>query len=218
MRLNLTADEVLTTTRSVRSRLDVERPVLRAVIEECLEIAFQAPNGSNLNSWRWVVVDDRGLVGKLADIYNAGMEDEIKRLSTNTARAEARRSVPRGENMRVSVEALRHKMAQMPSLVVPLMAGRPETMDAFEQASAWGSILQAVWSFFLALRIRGLSSAWTTVSIHREKDVADLLGIPMEQYTQAGLFPVAYTIGTEFKPGWRKPLAEVVSFNRFGRS
>jgi nitroreductase len=97
-----------------------------------------------------------------------------------------------------------------------MFMGRPERMDLFHQASNWGSVLPAVWSLFLALRARGLGSAWTTAHILREQEMADLLGIPYGDYTQVGLFPIAYTIGTDFKKAERKPVAEVVSWNRFG--
>jgi nitroreductase len=107
-------------------------------------------------------------------------------------------------------------MADMPALVIPMFMGRPHPTSVFYQASNWGSILPAVWSLFLALRARGLGSAWTTVQLLREAEMAALLGIPYDSYTQAGLFPIAYTLGADFKAAWRKPAAEVVSWNRFG--
>jgi nitroreductase len=164
--LNLSVDDVLTTTRAVRNRLDLDRPVPRSVLEECLDLALQAPNGSNKNVWRWIIVDDPVMIGKLAAEYRAAM-------------------------------------------------GILWDGQATGQASMWGSILQAVWSFMLALRERGLGSAWTTVSLRREKEIAQLLGIPHDQYTQVGLFPIAYTIGTEFKRAWRKPVDEVLTYNGF---
>ena len=187
--LDLTADQLLATTRSVRKRLDTSRPVPRDVIEECLNLAFQAPNGSNRNTWRWIVVDDPALVRRFGLKYHA--------------------------IGRASVDALLQKMPDMPALVIPLMAGRPEDKDAFEQACMWGSIIQAVWSLFLALRVRGLGSAWTTMHILQEQETAELLGIPFDRYTQVGLFPVAYTLGTDFRPAWRRPVSEVVGWNSF---
>jgi nitroreductase len=118
--------------------------------------------------------------------------------------------------MSASVDYLRQNMAKLPAVVIPMFLGRPERMDLFHQASNWGSVLPAVWSFFLALRVRGLGSAWTTAHILREKEMANLLGIPYNDYMQVGLFPIAYTIGTDFKKADRKPVAEVVSWNRFG--
>jgi nitroreductase len=212
MALDLTADEVLTTTRSVRKRLDLERPVSRALIEECLEIAFQAPNGSNLNLWKWVVVDDPDLIRKAAELYDQSQEDFLQLYGANYRGSD----LGGQEKMTESVFHLRKTMGQVPAMVFPLMPGRADGMDVFQQASAWGSILQAVWSLFLALRVRGLGSAWTTVHLTREKQMAELLGIPMDRYTQTGLFPVAYTIGTDFKKALRRPVEDVVSWNRFG--
>ncbi len=125
-------------------------------------------------------------------------------------------SVPGYERIGESVQYLRDNMHRAPALLLPLMRGRVEGANLFFQASQYGSILQAVWSFFLALRARGLGSAWTTGHLFREKEMGDLLGVPSEHYTQVGLFPIAYTIGTEFKPAWRKPTTDVVSWNRFG--
>jgi nitroreductase len=221
----LNADEVLVTTRSVRKRLDLSRPVSRQLIAECLEIAFQAPNGSNQNTWQWVVIDDRDLVRQAAEIYDAALNDFItspagqgyQRHAAEQAAADSTGQVAGGmRKMSESVDHLRKNMGRMPALVVPMFAGRPDQMTLFHQASAWGSVLPAVWSLFLALRVRGLGSAWTTAHILREKQMANLLGIPFADYTQVGLFPIAYTIGIDFKKADRKPVAEVVSWNRFG--
>ena len=114
----------------------------------------------------------------------------------------------------ISVQYLRDNMHRAPVLVLPVFAGRPEGAGVFTQASMWGSIIQAGWSFMLALRARGLGSCWTTGHLNREAEMAGLLGIP-DHYTQAGLFPVAYTLGTDFKAAWRKPVAEVLNWNGF---
>ncbi|MBW2386010.1 MAG: nitroreductase family protein [Deltaproteobacteria bacterium] len=214
--LELTPDELLTTTRSVRRRLDFERPVERELIQECLEIAFQAPNGSNLNTWQWVVVDEPELVARAAALYNAGLDDYIASLGEKTGESYIGAQVPRSEHIATSVQRLRDDMHRCPALLLPLMAGRVEGMSVFWQASQYGSIIQAVWSFFLALRARGLGSAWTTGHLWREQEMGDLLGVSVEHYTQIGLFPIAYTLGTDFKAAHRKPAAEVVSWNRFG--
>jgi nitroreductase len=212
--LGLTPDEVLTTTRAVRRRLDLERSVPRAIVEECLEIALQAPNGSNLNTWRWIAVDDRDLVARMAGIYNAGLDDYIRSLGDAVAGDYVGASVPGFEKMMVSTQHLRDHMHEVPTLVVPLFAGRTPGASLFFEASLWGSIVQSVWSFMLALRERGLGSCWTTGHLHRDREMAELLGIPSE-YTQVGLFPVAYTKGTRFKPGWRRPVAAVLRWNGF---
>ena len=213
--LNLTADQLLSTTRSVRKRLDTSRRVPRDLIEECLSLAFQAPNGSNRNLWRWVVVDDPRLVREVGAVYHRGYESMLARLGDAVGSNYVGATVPGADRISESVDALLHRMGEMPALVIPLMEGRPEGKDAFEQACMWGSIIQAVWSLFLALRARGLGSAWTTLHILREREMAELLGIPYERYTQVGLFPLAYTLGTDFRPAWRKPVTEVVGWNRF---
>ena len=209
MKLNLSVDEVLATTRTVRKRLDLSKPVPRAIIEECLELALQAPNGSNLNVWRWIVVDDRATIAAIAGLYKAGLETYAK----DHYRANA--GVPDEGKLMDSAMTLLRVMDRVPALLVPLMPGRVEGKSASDQAVMWGSIVQAVWSFCLALRERGLGSAWTTVTLEREQDMAEVLGIPFEQYTQVGLFPIAYTLGTDFKKAWRKPVSEVLSYNRF---
>jgi nitroreductase len=213
MKLDLSVDEVLTTTRAVRKRLDVSRPVPRALLEECLELALQAPNGSNRNQWRWIIVDDPAIIAKLAAEYRTAMgvlwEGQQQGQPSVTA------GVPREDKLLESAFALAEKLDKVPAMLIPLMPGRPDGKGVTEQAVMWGSIIQAVWSFFLALRERGLGSVWATVATRREKEIAELLGIPFDAYTQVGLFPVAYTLGTDFRPAWRKPVSEVLTYNRF---
>jgi nitroreductase len=213
MKLDLTFDEILTTTRAVRKRLDTTRPVPRAVLEECLELALQAPNGSNRNDWRWIIADDRAMVRKLADEYRAAMG--VLQSGAMPSPRYLGGEVPREDKILESAFALVEKLDDMPAIMIPLMPGRVEGTGVVEQASMWGSIVQAAWSFMLALRSRGLGSLWATVTSRREKEIAELLGIPYEQYTQVGFFPIAYTIGTDFRRAWRKPVAEVLSYNGF---
>jgi nitroreductase len=127
---------------------------------------------------------------------------------------EADRTSPEALRMTASVMHLRGHLEQVPVLVIPLLAGRVDGASIFYQASMWGSIAPAVWSFMLALRSRGMGSAWTTIHLHQEAQMAELLGIPPE-YTQVGLFPVAYTVGTDFQPASRRPVREVSSWNGF---
>lgn len=211
-KLGLSVDEVLTTTRAVRKRLDVTRPVPRDLLEECLEIALQAPNGSNRNAWRWIIVDDRELVAKLAEEYKAaiGLLNSGAMPTPNPIGASER-----DRRVLDSALALVEKLPHMPAILIPLMPGRPDGTDVVTQASMWGSIIQAVWSFMLALRERGLGSVWATVTTRREREIAQLLGIPLEEYTQVGFFPIAYTEGTDFRRAWRKPVSEVLTYNHF---
>ena len=209
--LALDPDELLTTTRAVRKRLDLERPVPRPLIDECLEIAMQAPNGSNQQQWRWVVVDDPDLRSSMADVYRGALAD----LQGDPDRATRDIDYTGSPQQRISesVKHLADHLHEVPALLVPTVAGRLEGANVFLQASVWGSVLPAVWNFMLALRARGLGSAWTTVHLYREQEMADLLGIPSDRVTQAGLFPIAYTRGTDFKPGLRRPVAECTHWN-----
>ena len=210
--LDLGVDEVLTTTRAVRRRLDLQRPVHREVVEECLELAFQAPNGSNQQFWQWVLVDDPATKAAMADLYRAGMDAHIARPRTESDER-VDYSTPEAQRIGASVAHLRDHLHEVPVLLVAGVAGRLEEATIFEQASRWGSILPGIWSFMLALRSRGLGSAWTTIHLHKEREMADLLGIPYDDVTQAGLFPVAYTVGTDFKPASRALSTKHVHWN-----
>lgn len=206
----LTPEELLTTTRSVRKRLDLERPVSREVVEECLRIAFQAPNGSNTQTWGWVLVDDPALKVKMAEIYRQGLVDH--QASPYARPAGAPRS-PAAERISSSVQHLMDHMHEVPVLLVPTIGGRLEGAGTFGQASIWGSILPGVWNFMLALRTRGMGSAWTTLHLHREEEMADLLGIPYQKVTQAGMFPIAYTLGDKFHPADRSNSEQSIHWN-----
>jgi nitroreductase len=211
MELDLTPRELLTTTRTVRKRLDLERPVEREVVEECLQLAFQAPNGSDQQTWGWVLVDDPDTRAQMAAIYMAALQDYMNR--PRAKRAEARpEPTPKQQRMTASVLHLMEHLHEVPVLLVPTFHGRCETGTVFDQASRWGSIAPGIWSFMLALRLHGLGSAWTTLHLHREREMGQLLGIP-ETETQAGLFPVAYTVGTDFKPADRSQSTARVFWN-----
>ena len=209
--LDLNARELLTTTRSVRKRLDFSKPIARPLLEDCLELALQAPNGSNMNTWQWLIIDDPTTITSIASIYNAAMDDYVALLGDAVGENYMGADIPGFNKINQSVDYLRENLAKAPAILIPLMSGRVENAGVFMQASSYGSIIQAVWSFFLALRSQGLGSAWTTAHLWREQELAELLGIPFDQYTQVGLFPIAYTIGTDFKPAYRKPVKEVLA-------
>lgn len=207
-------DHLLTTTRSVRKRLDFSRPVPRDVIEKCLEIALQAPTGSNAQTWHFVVVTDAAKRKALADLYRQGWS-----VYTQLPRPELPADDPRaGQLPRVveSAQYLTDHFHEAPVMIVPCVEGRVENLPQFAQASVYGSILPAVWSLMLALRSRGLGSAWTTIHLLHEKEAAAILGIP-DTWTQAALLPVAYFTGTDFKPAKRLPLSSVVSWDAWGK-
>jgi nitroreductase len=210
--LPLSPDELLTTTRAVRKRLDLTRPVPRDVIEECIEIGVQAPSGSNRQAWQWVPVDDADTKLHLAELYREVFDDYQPRSAGYTdgdTRAERRSAVT------ASAVHLRDHLHEVPVLLVVYQEGRIEELPLGSHPGFWGSVVPAIWSFMLALRARGLGSAWTTMTCRREPQVAEVLGVPHDKYTQVGLFPVAYTIGTEFKPAARLDPASVIHWNRW---
>lgn len=202
-KLNLSTDELLTTTRSVRKRLDFDKPVSREVLLECLDIALQAPTGSNAQGWQFVFVTDPAKKKALADIYRSNATPYLD--APKPERGDIR-DQQIGSVMN-SAKYLNENFEKAPVLMVPCLEGRPDGAPAGISASYWGSLLPAVWSFMLALRSRGLGSAWTTLHLvgEGEKQAAEVLGIPFEDYAQGGLFPIAYTIGTEFKKAKRLP-------------
>ena len=210
MALNLTVDEVLTTTRSVRKRLDFEKPVPREVVMECLELALQAPTGSNAQGWQWVFVEDPAKKKAIADIYlaNATAYLDLPKPTYDDSR---------GERMGLVINSAKYladHMHEAPVLLVPCLEGSVKMANAMS-AGFWGSLLPAVWSFSLALRSRGLGSCWTTLHLvdDGERKVAEILGIPYENYRQAGLFPIAYTKGTDFKLAKRLPAEQVTHWD-----
>ncbi|HTZ91333.1 MAG TPA: nitroreductase family protein [Streptosporangiaceae bacterium] len=204
----LTPDELLTTTRSVRRRLDLDRPVEHDVLTECLELALQAPSGSNRQAWHWVFVTDPAQKEALAELYRecftAAYGPDVVPEMTQTE-----------QRMWLSARYLADNFSRAPVILIPCQWGRPDTESVPGQAAYWGSLLPAVWSFMLALRSRGLGSAWTTLHLHRERDAAELLGIPYARCAQAAMIPIAYTKGLEFRPGPRKPSAEIVHWDRW---
>ncbi|CAB4896113.1 unannotated protein [freshwater metagenome] len=216
MKLNLSADEVLTTTRSVRKRLDFDRPVERSVVEECLDIALQAPTGSNSQGWHWIVVEDAAKKQALADIYKDNFAIYAKSPRSATY-AEGDMRAEQAGRVTESAMFLTEHFHRVPLMLIPCISGRLDGIPAFAAASAWGSLLPAVWSFMLAARERSLGSAWTTIHLMNggEQKAAELLGIPYDQVTQAGLFPIAYTVGTEFKQAKRLPLDPVLHWDKW---
>lgn len=214
MRLGLSADEVLTTTRAVRKRLDFDRPVERDVVMECLDIALQAPTGSNRQGWQWVFVTDEAKKLALRDIYLERFQPYRERPRPEYAEGDVR-----GERDSAVVDSANHlaeNFHRAPVLLIPCLEGKPADGGA-ASAGYWGSLLPAVWSFMLALRERGLGSAWTTIHLHAGGDelAAELLGIPHDRYTQAGLFPIAYTQGTDFKLAKRLPAEELAHWDQW---
>jgi nitroreductase len=209
--LDLSIDELLTTTRSVRKRLDFDKPVPREVLLECLELALQAPTGSNAQGWQFVFVDDADKKQALADIYRTAATPYL-------AAEKPTYGDIRDERTPLVVDSAKYltdHFQEVPVMLIPCLEGRPDGAPAGMSAGFWGSLLPAAWSFMLALRSRGLGSAWTTLHLlgDGERQAAEILGIPFDKYAQGGLFPIAYTKGNDFKPAKRLPAEQLSHWN-----
>ena len=208
-------DKLLTTTRSVRKRLDLDRPVDLGVIRECIDIAFQAPTGTNAQNWSFVVVTDPEKRAAIADAYRRGSEV----MSGSGYPPPLPPGDPREHVMPKVMESatyLGEVLERVPVHVIPCVQGRVESVPmVVAQASTYGSILPAAWSFMLALRARGLGTAWTTIHLFHEKEVASVLGIP-DDWTQTALLPVAYYTGDDFKPAHRLDTDQFVHVDAWG--
>jgi nitroreductase len=210
--LKLSADEVLTTTRAVRKRMDFDQPVPMAVLRECLEIALQAPSGSNSQAWQFVLVTDAQKKKAIADLYLKAFDDyEAGPAQPTKQHLDDPSMAPTQARVLSSARYLADNLARVPAMLIPCCAGRPDTPGLPQGviASIYGSILPAVWSFMLAARERGLGTCWTTLHLTYEKEVATLLGIP-DEYAQVALIPIAYTQGTHFQAAPRKELDKVL--------
>lgn len=214
--LNLTADEVLTTTRKVCKRLDLQRPVEPEVIRECVEIALQAPSGSNRQHWHFMVVTDAAKRKALGNLYKRAFHEY---LDSPSAAGKLFADDPRRSAVQKRVQDagiyLSEHMHEVPVLLIPCFYGRPDGYPSSSQSSLWGSIIPATWSFMLAARNRGLGTAWTTLHLEYEEEAADILGIPYKEVAQVALTPVAYTIGTNFKPAPREPLEKALHWDEW---
>lgn len=200
--LPLDPDQLLTTTRSVRKRLDLDRPVPIEIVREALEVALQAPTGSNSQTWHWIVLTEPDLKKRVGELY-------AKSFATYSADQAPRDET--GQRVASSAQYLADVMGDVPVLVIGAIYTGGE-LPAGNQAGVWGSLLPGAWSLSLALRARGLGSAWTTLHLAYESEVAELLGIPPTVH-QGVLLPGAYTKGTDFRPAERKPLDKVLHIN-----
>jgi nitroreductase len=204
-KLELTPDELLSTTRAVRKRLDLTRPVEREVLEDCLHLAQQAPTAGYSQNWHFVVVTDAEKRAAIGEYWRQVAFPYLQRGGG-----------PREGMMLKIGEAVVHlaeHIHEVPVHVIPCVQGRYEGKGNPLAASMFGSIIPAAWSFMLAARSRGLGTVWTTFHLMHEREIADLLGIPYDEVTQVALIPVAYSIGTEFKPGKRRPLESMVHWD-----
>ena len=212
-----TVDELLTTTRTVRRRLDLERPVGPDVIRECLEIAVQAPTGGNSQGWHFLVVTEAEKKARIGELYRESFQIYARERAEQPLPTGRDSEADQAQRGRVAKSAvyLANRMGEVPVMIIPCIHGRVENLGVLAQAGLYGSILPAAWSLMLALRARGLGAAWTTLHLRYEAEVAEILGIPPD-VTQTALLPVAYYTGEDFKPAKRVPAVEVTSWERWG--
>ncbi|MGW5381147.1 nitroreductase family protein [Nocardia sp. NPDC003963] len=215
MSQNLSAEHVLSTTRAVRKRLDFTRPVPRHLIEECIDLATQAPTGRNRQRWHFLVVTDSAQRAEVAAIFRAAAgagggspltPQDLRRMNAHP-----------GSLQRIGA-GFRHlydNIHRVPVFVIPAVEGRTDHATVLEQSMTWGSILPAVWSFMLAARDRGLGTVWTTAQGPLERELAAVLGVPYDEVMLAALIPLAFTIGTEFRPAPRIDRDRVLHWNRW---
>jgi nitroreductase len=203
-------DLLLSTTRSVRKRLDLTRPVEESVILDCIRLAVQSPTGGNSQGWRWIVITDKERRAELARLYNDSGRQYLAAQVNNATDSQTRKVYE-------SALHLAEVLAEVPVHVIPCIQGRGDNLPNVGASSFYGSIIPAAWSFMLALRSRGLGTAWTTLHLFKENEAAELLGIP-EDVTQVALLPVAYTVGTDFKPAARDPVEKITYWDTWGSS
>ncbi|MBT2208050.1 MULTISPECIES: nitroreductase family protein [Actinomadura] len=215
MTLDLTPDELLSTTRAVRKRLDLDRPVPRRLIEECVDLATQAPTGRNRQRWHFIVVTERARRREVGDLFRRALAaaeghpltgDDVRRMN----------HAPR--STQGVFDGLRHlteNIHRVPAFVIPAIEGRTDRASAALQSGTWGSILPAAWSFMLAARARGLGTTWTTAQGPLEPELAAILGVPYREVMLAAFIPLAYSIGTDFKPAPRIPRDQVLHWDHW---
>lgn len=201
-------DQLLATTRSVRKRLDLERPVEREVLLECIRLAVQAPTGGNSQTWRWMVVDDPDKIAALGELYERAAKAYLPLYRGGAPLSD------QTERVLDSADYLGEVMGRVPAMVIPVSTGRLTTEMPAAAAAYYGSIVPAVWSFQLALRSRGLGSCYTTLHLMEEAQANEILGMP-DNVTGVALLPVAYTVGTDFKPARRGPVERITYFNEW---
>jgi len=217
-------DRLLTTTKAVRRRLDLTRPVPREVVADCIRLGCYAPNASNAQEWFWVVVDDAEQRRKVTQIYRDVLVPRVSQM----LEAKLAMGDEAGARISRSILYLADCMQEVPVLVIPcydvgaalhrynvmIPEPGPLGLSTHMDSGMFASVIPAVWSFQLALRSRGLGSCFTTLHLAHEREAGELLGIP-DTVTQAALIPVVYTKGEEFKPAARRPVEEITYWNRW---
>ena len=202
-------DAALTTTRAVRLRLDLERPVDNEILYDCIDIAEQAPSGGNQGSRRWIIVREPRVKEKLAGLYL----DAAGKWMIETRDSLAGSGHPQEKVMRSAAHLAEH-LAEVPAIVVPTIIGR---YSGSGQPGLFDSVIQSVWSFCVALRARGLGTSWTTAILSREDELRALLSIP-DGNTPIAMIPVAWTKGTDFKTAPRYPARAITGIDGDGHT
>jgi nitroreductase len=219
-----TVDRLLTTTKAVRQRLDLERPVPRELITECIRIGCYAPNASNAQEWWWVVVDDADQKARVAEVYRDVLVPRVTQmLAVKQAGGDEA-----GARISRSILYLADHLHEVPALVIPCYDVKaalvryhtlipdpgPLGLSTHMDSGMFASIIPAVWNFQLALRSRGLGSVLTTAHQLEQPKMAAVLGIPNDWF-QVALIPLAYTVGDDFTPSPRKPVDDVIIWNHY---
>jgi nitroreductase len=215
MTLELTPDELLSTTRAVRKRLDLDRPVPDDLVRECVAAALQAPSGSNNITMRFVVVTDPDKRRAMGELYGScwAAYQQTPQFLTATKRDDATEQA-QTERVYDSATFLAENMGRVPTLVLACHDGaRADKLPSMLSVGLLGNVAPAMWSFMLAARARGLGTAWTTIHLMKEREMADILGIPFDRVQQVCLSPLAYTKGTDFKPATRPAPDTVIRWN-----
>jgi nitroreductase len=210
-------DHALTTTRTVRKRLDLTRPVDSQIIRQCIEIATFAPSGSNRQGWHFVVIDDPEVKRQIGAIYKRSFDLYLASQRGSLAKAPAADPArTQLEKVLDSATYLSEHMGEVPALILVCADGRTENAGPMAQAAFYGSVLPAAWSLMIALNARGIGSAWTTLHLRYESEAAAVLGIP-DTVTQAVLIPIGYLKDGPSGKAARKPAADRTYWNRWGQ-
>ena len=213
----LSADDVLRTTRAIRKRLDFDRPVPREVIRECLEIAVQAPTGSNRQNWHFVVVTDEAQRNAMGDLYRRAVSAAQADAKALTRIDPVDSATYDAQTARVNSSAhwFFDHIQRAPGMLIPCISGRPTNPGLMATASHFGSVIQAAWSFMLAARARDIGTVWTTVHLALEEEAAAILDIPYNDVMQMALIPFGYVVGNPFRKATREPLELVTHWDRW---
>lgn len=215
--LDLSPDELLSTTRSVRKRLDFSRPVGDDLVRECVSLAMQSPSGSNNPTMQFVVVRDADKRAALGEIYRQcyGIYQSMDGVYVGSIKKDGEAAQAQQDRVQSSADYLGDHLGEAPVLVIPCVAGRMDGLPGSFGAMMMANIQPAMWSFMLAARARGLGTCWTTVHLMMEQQAADVLGIPFDQVQQVCMSPLAYTKGTDFKAAMRPPADTIIHWDQW---